>query len=79
MKPVKSQPRFRCDFCSKTLTKSAMERHEEICYKNPERKCPICEDGSGCVWVAGDGITEPAYYEDCQICSTIKQHESNNS
>lgn len=73
MKPVRKVQRYRCDYCAKTLTRKAMERHEEICFKNPDRKCPMCEDGGGRIWVAGDGKTEPAYYVDCDICKSMEE------
>ena len=44
MRMVKTRPRFRCDFCRKVLTEAAMERHERMCWNNPERYCGLCEN-----------------------------------
>lgn len=44
MRPVKTQPRFHCDFCSRVSTRASMERHEGICWRNPDRFCPSCEN-----------------------------------
>jgi len=41
---IKTRPRYHCDFCSHTSTKAAMEAHESICWKNPNRHCPSCND-----------------------------------
>ena len=72
MREVKVQRRFKCDFCKRRSVKSAMERHEKICFRNPNRFCDECKN-TGIVrnHVAGDGITEPAYYDEhpCVYCS----------
>lgn len=44
MRPVKTQPRFRCDFCRKTGVKRSIEAHEPICWNNPDRFCGLCEN-----------------------------------
>lgn len=44
MKPVKSHPRFRCDFCTKTGVKLTIQRHEPRCFRNPERYCEACQN-----------------------------------
>jgi len=37
--------RHTCDYCSKgSFQRPAMERHELCCFKNPNRKCPVCFD-----------------------------------
>jgi hypothetical protein len=36
--------RFTCDYCKKSNCKrDAMAAHEMRCFKNPSRRCPICE------------------------------------
>lgn len=42
MRVVKQRPKYRCDFCRHTATKDAMERHERLCWKNPNRWCDTC-------------------------------------
>lgn len=44
MRLVKSQPKYKCDFCNRRSTKSAMERHEKRCYLNPDRVCDACDN-----------------------------------
>ena len=41
---TKTVTRYFCDHCSKgMLRKDAMERHESVCYRNPERGCISCQ------------------------------------
>lgn len=41
---TKTVTRYYCDHCSKgMLRKDAMERHESVCYRNPERGCISCQ------------------------------------
>jgi len=36
--------RYKCDFCGRTSCGGgAMASHEERCFKNPKRHCPICQ------------------------------------
>jgi hypothetical protein len=44
VRPVKSKPRFKCDFCRRVATEAAIARHEPLCYKNPDRFCPTCKN-----------------------------------
>lgn len=44
MRLVKQRPKYHCDFCNHTSTKEAMERHERICWKNPNRYCDACQN-----------------------------------
>lgn len=40
---TKKVNRYSCDFCDKhKYSASHMKRHEEICTKNPNRKCRCC-------------------------------------
>jgi len=60
VREVKQRPKFHCDFCSRTGTKTAMEDHERICWKNPNRVCAMCNN-RGTIpnyW----GGEEPCYY-----------------
>ena len=37
--------RHYCDHCHKGMfQRPSMERHEVACFKNPNRKCPVCFD-----------------------------------
>ena len=37
--------RHYCDHCRKaSFQRPSMERHEAACFKNPNRKCPVCFD-----------------------------------
>lgn len=54
MKPVKTLPKFKCDFCKRRSTKSAMERHEKVCFRNPNRYCEYCDNRGETDEVFGD-------------------------
>jgi len=43
MKPIRTQQRYQCDFCKKRGIKSAMNKHELHCVKNPNRVCGGCD------------------------------------
>jgi len=77
MKLVKTQPRYRCAYCTRVSTRIAMGRHEKICFRNPDRFCEACQN-TGKIHVVGDGIEEPAYYEDCHFCRQMTPVESNS-
>jgi hypothetical protein len=64
MRPVKTKPRFKCDFCTKVLTFAAMERHEKICWKNPNRYCELCKnEGVITEYFEGyGGVEHPCYF-----------------
>jgi len=43
--PVKTRPRFKCQFClSYRATIKAVERHEGYCWQNPDRFCAECQN-----------------------------------
>jgi len=71
MKAIKTQQRFRCDFCKHTGTKSSMIIHEKRCYRNPNRFCDYC-DNTGKVEVEtledGSGYSK-SIMGDCPYCS----------
>ena len=46
MKEVKSQQRYKCDFCKKRGIKSRIAKHELTCYRNPQRVCFNCKNGT---------------------------------
>lgn len=73
MRRVRPFTRFRCDYCRKTGGARSITRHERVCYKNPNRFCPLCENDKNGIWVAGDGRTEPAYYMPCDACEISKR------
>lgn len=73
MKPVKTQPRYKCDFCKYRSTKHVMEKHELRCYRNPDRFCDYCENVGYTIECHGDliekgdcGLSERI---DCPYCS----------
>ena len=66
--PKPATTRYGCDFCKKTTArKSTMERHEKICYYNPDRVCPnqFCDDDGNQCYPADE-------YEECPYCKTWK-------
>lgn len=77
MKLVKSLPKYKCDYCRKTLTKKAMELHEKRCFRNPDRYCDYCDNKGytiechGDLLVDGDcGLSEEV---PCPYCSQLNQ------
>jgi len=45
MRPVKTRPRFKCDHCRYTSSSiPGMTFHEGICFQNPNRICPTCNN-----------------------------------
>lgn len=44
MIPVKTMPRFKCEFCKKRGIKRKIEWHEKQCYRNPNRFCSTCQN-----------------------------------
>ena len=70
--PKKATTRYGCDFCKKTTArKITMERHEAMCYYNPDRNsCPMCGDASGTMEnYTGYG----SQYSDCPPCKTAEE------
>lgn len=71
MRPVRSLPRFRCDFCTRTSTEASMKRHEKRCYRNPDRFCDYCKN-EGYVFV-DDGAYYGGIKEPCFYCSRLDE------
>jgi ribosomal protein L37AE/L43A len=75
---VKTLQKYKCDFCKKRGIKSAIARHEKVCFRNPDRFCENCKN---------TGKVEDAEYGliDCHFCSRfnpkiledIKKYEEN--
>lgn len=66
VKPVKTRPRFRCDHCRKTGVAESIARHEQICWKNPDRLCPTCNNtGEVSEYIEGAGTK----IDPCPFCS----------
>ena len=73
MKEVKTQKRYKCDFCQRRSTKSVMELHEKRCFRNPSRFCDFCEN---------QGYTEETILEgyatqkvDCPYCGKFNPQQ----
>lgn len=70
MKAVKTLQKYKCDFCKRRSVKSAMERHEKVCWRNPNRICPLCENNpKGVKVMDGREYGGSDYYEACHYCS----------
>ena len=68
MKPVKTIQKYKCDFCKRRSTKSSMEAHEKICFRNPKRFCELCKNtGEVIEDINGDGSL--VSHEPCFYCS----------
>jgi len=62
--------RHYCDFCRKaSFQRPSMERHEAACFKNPNRKCPVCFDApeNKPDWDS-KGDTVAAIGQECPAC-----------
>ena len=70
MIPVKTQPRFKCDFCKKRSTRAGMELHERRCYRNPDRFCDYCQNTG---IEAGDGSKD--FYPPCPYCAKFDKQQ----
>lgn len=66
MKAVKTIQKYKCDFCKRRSIKSAMERHEKVCYRNPNRFCDYCENKGYTMEDLGIGSL---VQQDCPFCS----------
>ena len=70
MKEVKTQQRYKCDFCKKRGIKRKMEFHEGICYRNPSRICSYCENVGWKYESAGDE-NDTQIKVDCPYCKAF--------
>lgn len=66
----------RCKFCDKKYrTPKGLEAHEKICYRNPERECPLCH-GAGVLREYSEG---GMYAEDyCPACEKAKARQADD-
>ena len=63
MKIVKTQQKYKCDFCKKRSTKSVIEIHEKRCFRNPNRFCTNCNNTGKQI------ITDFGDEQDCFYCA----------
>lgn len=81
MTPVKTLPRFKCDYCKKRSTKHVIAVHEKRCFRNPNRYCGECEN-LGYVLVQIDEMgsaRQPCPYcskFDLEILKAIEEYEN---
>lgn len=75
MKPIRTRPKFRCDFCRYSATAPAVEKHEKICWLNPNRYCQMCQNRGYYfdVYDTVDGATAPKI--PCPYCSKFTTKE----
>lgn len=64
---MKTKPKYRCQFCRYAATLPSVEKHEKICWRNPDRFCPNCKNTGQQYLIGGDG--DPMYTEPCIYCS----------
>jgi len=70
MKEVKTQKKYKCDFCKKRGIKRKIAWHEGNCYRNPNRICSTCNNTGKYDCDVGDDngtIVEM----DCQYCASF--------
>jgi len=82
MKEVKTQKRYKCDFCKRRGIKRSIEHHEQICFRNPNRLCPMCKNKGYWIECHGDliedgdcGLNERIECEMCAKFDPIKLAE----
>jgi len=80
MIPVKTQQKYKCDFCKYRSVKHRVEIHEKRCYRNPNRFCDFCKnDGYTMEWVdeVGDVKVDCPYCAkfDKEVLEQIKRRE----
>lgn len=73
----KPTTQFKCDYCKKiTVYEKTMAYHESICYYNPNRDCPTC-DNEGVEFIHGlstdFGFIPEVDSKDCTSCLIAKQ------
>lgn len=73
MIPVKTMPRFKCDFCKKRGVRAAMEKHERRCYRNPNRFCDGCQNTGKMKFEEYQGDYEVWVEGDCTYCAKFNQ------
>ena len=66
MKQIKSVPRYRCDFCKRVSTKSAMTLHEQRCFRNPKRFCDYCNNTKE---ITAEILEGNEIKQDCPYCA----------
>jgi hypothetical protein len=71
MKIIRTQQRYRCGFCKRTGVKSAIERHEKICFRNPNRHCDLCDNKGYILEEVLEGY--PPEKGDCPFCSSFNK------
>jgi len=74
MKKVKTQQRYKCDFCKKRSIKHIIELHEKRCFRNPKRFCDYCENkGFTKEFDEENGVG--SYNLDCPYCSSFNKKQ----
>jgi len=74
MKEVKTQKRYKCDFCKKRGIKRKMIFHEQNCYQNPNRLCSYCENDGWKYESAGDE-NDTQIKVNCPYCSAFDKQK----
>lgn len=72
MIPVKSQQKYKCNFCKKRGIKRKMEFHEINCYRNSKRLCSYCKNVGWKYESAGDD-NDTQIKVDCPYCGAFSK------
>jgi len=80
MKAVITRQKYKCDFCKKRGIKTAMEKHERRCFRNPNRFCDYCKNKGE----TDEGVDIYTHMVPCPYCSqrdlakekAIKEYEA---
>lgn len=66
MRLIKTKPKYQCAYCRHQGMKKPMEKHEKICWRNPQRHCELCNDRHFIYEEYGDGLGQDL---PCPYCS----------
>lgn len=73
MKLVKTQQKYKCDFCKYRSVKHRVAIHEKRCFRNPNRFCDFCDNTGK---IDSEHIENYGTYKvDCPYCSKFNKKQ----
>jgi len=71
MKEVRTQQKYKCDYCKKRGVKHYMISHEKMCFRNPNRFCDYCNNEGFTMETILEGYGDTKV--DCPYCSSFNK------
>lgn len=71
---VKTQKRFKCDFCKKRSVKHIIALHEKRCFRNPDRFCDYCKNTGKSMEDMEHGDYTVLVEVNCPYCSRFNKN-----